>query len=198
MDVCDELCIKRLVWAIYNRVLCPGDRPQLSSRQSWIRIVRGTYTLIYKGSEGHCPLCTTVMFHISSSRKAPTHPPQSEVRVPLGVTSSYLRDWGAAASLDHYRNEDGDSPFHQYHVDHVKHGSPKQARATPPHCVVPAIPAQESPLTDTLWRTMQWLEECQAKFVEDELIWWLLICPLMNGSDEAMYSLMQRLLATWW
>ena len=30
MDVCDELHIERLTWAVYDRVLCPGDQPILA------------------------------------------------------------------------------------------------------------------------------------------------------------------------
>ena len=101
-----------------------------------------------------------------------------------------------AASLDHYRDEQGDHPFHQYHVNYVKYGSPKQAREVSPHCVVSPSPVHKDHEVDPLWMKW-WLEECQEEFVEDELVWWSLIHSLMDGSDETMYGLVWRLLAAW-
>ena len=33
--------------------------------------------------------------------------------------------------------------------------------------------------------------------MEEELVWWPLICPLTDGTNAAMYGLMQQLLAAW-
>ena len=48
-----------------------------------------------------------------------------------------------------------------------------------------------------LWRMRCWLEECKQRIDEEEIEWWLLIHPLMDGSDAAAYTLVQRLLVTW-
>ena len=50
---------------------------------------------------------------------------------------------------------------------------------------------------DPLWRTRCWLKECKEKVVEEEVKWWPLVCPLMDGSDAAMYALVWRLLTVW-
>ena len=199
MDVNDELSIERLVWVVYDGVLLPGKMPKLSGQHSWSQIIMGTFTLIYKGKKNcdHCHTCTTTSSNaLQASRKARTPTLQSEVKVTPRVTSSYSGGGGMAASLNHY-SEDGDHPFHQYHMSHVKYGSPKQTVAVPPCHMVTSLPAQKDHQVDALWRTRQWLEECEEKFVKDELVWWPLVCPLTDESNGAMYGLMQSMLAAW-
>ena len=48
-----------------------------------------------------------------------------------------------------------------------------------------------------MWRTRRWLEECEQGIHEEEIEWWLLICPLTDKNDMAMHTLVQRLLAVW-
>ena len=57
MDVNDERGIERLVWAVYDGVLLPGEMPELSGYHSGSRIIAGAFSLIYKGKESskHCP-----------------------------------------------------------------------------------------------------------------------------------------------
>ena len=50
---------------------------------------------------------------------------------------------------------------------------------------------------DPIWRTRRWLEECKLRIDEEEIEWWPLICPLMDWSDMAVYTLVMRLLVTW-
>ena len=88
--------------------------------------------------------------------------------------------------LDCCIEEEGGHPFHQCHLDRVKQGGTKQAVATP-LCqgMSPSLPRKVNPL----WRMRQWLEECEEKVEEGKIDWWLLVHPLMDGSDEAVYIL---------
>ena len=159
----------------------------------------GTFTLIYEGDESseHCPHALPCLSMPCGHPERPEPPLWSEMRVPPRAASLYSGEGGMATSLNHYRDKEGNCPFHQYHVNRVKYGSPKQAEAAPACHVMPASSAHEDRQVDPLWRMKWWLEECQ-EFVEDELVWWPLVCPLMDGSDEAMYGLMWRLMAAWW
>ena len=142
--------------------------------------------------------CPTTSFNaMQASRKARIPILQSAVKVTSRVTSSYASTRGVAASLDHHSEEEGDHSFHQYHMNCLKYGSPKQEVAMPPHHVVSSSPAQKDCQVDPLWRTRRWLEECKEKFIEEELAWWPLICPLTDGINVATYCIVQRLLAVW-
>ena len=61
MDMNDEPSLERLVWAVYNGVLLLGPMSMLSEQHSLSRILKGAYTLIYRGdkSSDHCSSCTT-------------------------------------------------------------------------------------------------------------------------------------------
>ena len=48
-----------------------------------------------------------------------------------------------------------------------------------------------------MWQTTRWLRSFEEQCEEDEPIWWPLIHPLTNGSDTAMLTLAQWLLAAW-
>ena len=115
----------------------------------------------------------------------------STVQVTLRVTSSYTDLGGAAASLDSCIEEEGDCPFHQHHLDRVKYGGAKQATAVPSCQDMSTLSARK---IDPLWRTRGWLEECEQRINEEEIDWWLLIHPLMDG---AAYALAWRLMAMW-
>ena len=98
---------------------------------------------------------------------------------------------GAAASLNYPMQETGDQPFHQCHSDKMRHGGAHQASASP--CQETSSPP--SLKVDPIWKMRRWLEQCEAKV--DDAEWQPLACPLMDGSDAAVCTLVLRLLAAW-
>ena len=50
---------------------------------------------------------------------------------------------------------------------------------------------------DFTCRTTRWLKNCESECGDEELVWWPLVCPLTDGSDEAMLGLAGHLLAAW-
>ena len=98
--------------------------------------------------------------------------------------------------MDHCSNEEEDGPFHQFHAHRVQLGSPKKEAEVPPCQVVHSSPTKDGQV-DPLWRTTKWLKNCEGEYEDDELIWWPLICPLMDWSEAAALGFTQQLLATW-
>ena len=73
MDVDDEAYLERLVWAVYNGVLLPGDMPPLSGQHSLDRILSGTCRLIYRRDQDcqHCHASTISLANAKQALKRP-------------------------------------------------------------------------------------------------------------------------------
>ena len=116
--------------------------------------------------------------------------------MPPRAASSLSTQGTVAASLDHYGEEEGNGPFHQFHTCRVQLGSPRKEGEAAPYQVVCSSPSKGSKV-DPLWQTTKWLKSCEGKYEDDELIWWPLVCLLTNGSNMATLGLAQQLMAAW-
>ena len=128
MDVDDEAYLERLVWAVYNGVLLPGDMPPLSEQHSLDRILSGTCRLIYRREQDcqHCHASTISLANAKQALKKArwlcTPSVKSTVQVPPRVASLYQGKRGTVASLDYPTQEARDHPFHQCHSEKMKFG----------------------------------------------------------------------------
>ena len=215
VDVNDELLLEQLAWAVYDGVLEPGDLPPLMGQHDWLQIMAGAYHLIYRGggSKDHCPSCTMSSFSaVQTSRCARGRrgvpPPQrpmlqppapqmpavwSAVSVAPRATSSYSAEGAMAVALDHVEEE---ISFHEFLAHHVQ-GQRVSWQAGGSSQPVTPSPVMELELADVTWRTTRWLKDCESECGDEKLVWQPLVCPLTDGSDDAMIGLTSHLLAAW-
>ena len=74
VDVDDQKGLERLTWAIYDGVLLPSSPLQLQGRHDWVRIIVGTYHLVFWGEYNydHCPPCNAASFNAKQAMRRPS------------------------------------------------------------------------------------------------------------------------------
>ena len=108
-----------------------------------------------------------------------THTIQSVVNVPPQAVSSHSMVEAQAVLLDYKEDSDEESPFHETSRHIMRRSSPVGT------CL------------DPLWQTTMWLEACGDSFGEEDIIWWLLVMPLTDGSTAATKELTKCLVSAW-
>ena len=44
---------------------------------------------------------------------------------------------------------------------------------------------------------LKWMEECQCSYTEEQMSFWTLLCPLMDGNETSSQHLLHQLLSVW-
>ena len=201
VDLRDANSLKHLTWAAYNRVFVPGDKPALSGHYNWDCVVAGTLIhLIFQGqtNKEHCGPMTIAFFNVKQATKweltqykerrahatlvapawkSPTM--QSKVTIPPHAMSSCSMGGTQAAVLDYATDFDGKSPFPETSQHHVMRGSPKKVQPDP------------------MWEMTKLLEVHMETLREENVLWWLLVVPLMDTGTPVTSELAKHFLAAW-
>ena len=87
MDVNEETQLERLTWAVYDKVLLPGDIPLMSGPHSLDRILSGVYRLIYRGKwdSKHCPASTICSANAEQALRKARQPGTASVKSTVQV-----------------------------------------------------------------------------------------------------------------
>ena len=108
-----------------------------------------------------------------------------------------LLSWGShGCCFGPCQKEEEEISFHEFHAHRMQvEGVSWQARGSSRR-VTPG-PVMELEPADVTWRTTWWFKDCESECRDEELVWWPLVRPLTDGSDEAMCGLASHLLAAW-
>ena len=183
--------LERLAWAIYDGVYMPSNLLALTGHHDWECIITGTTLhLIFRGvtNNEHCEPSMVASLNgkqamklmqqqgllwpkqrrswaVSATEACRTPTVQSVVNVLPQAASSHSTGGAQAASLDFDEDTDDENSFHE----------------SSRHIMMQCSPIKKC--LDPMWQTTKWLEASEGNLGEEDITWWPLLLPLIDGGN---------------
>ena len=171
MLVLDTIQLERLAWVVFDNIMGLGEAPPLCRFETYDQIVRCLASKAYKGVHMRCPACTSASFGTEVTTMTAVNPEsQKSTRPPHYTMTRDVREEFRGSYSAYKEKQDSAGRDQSY---------------APTHPVDPNT------------QGMKWMKECQRSYKDIQLEFWLLLRPLIDGSEEHTRQLVRRLLSVW-
>ena len=93
MLVPDTIQLERLVWAVFDNIMGPGEAPPLCRFETYEQIIRCLASKAYKGMHMRCPACTSASFGAEATTATVVNPePRKSTRPPRYTMTRDVRE----------------------------------------------------------------------------------------------------------
>ena len=171
MLVPDTIQLERLVWAVFDNIMGPGEAPPLCGFETYDQIIGCLASKAYKGVHMRCSVRTSTSFgaEVTTSKMVSPDSRKSTRHRRYTMTWDVREDFMGS-----------------YSAFKKKQDIVERDQSYAPTCPV-----------DPNTQRMKWMRERQRSYRDMQLEFWLLLRPLTDRGEEHTRQLACRLLSVW-